>query len=1436
MLYQLLGRIHRNKKQIQLMVDPWVAPSSCLRHHLNFKGNSKVKDNKIDLLVQQYEQFTILEEESINSGFARFNTIITSLKALDEGFSSKNYVRNFHRALHTKWRAKVRVIEESKYLSPLALDELIAKKESSDDETLTSGRDDEEYTMAVRNFKKFFRRKDQKAFNGGSWSDSKNDDEDKTNDETCLMAQSSNEVTLNSSYYSNNASSLDNDSMQIEYDGLCETSLKIINKNKILKTKRDLLEKEILELNEKIKKLERSKEIEIMCKSCEELKLENGKLNKTQVKFVKFDKSANSLREMLNNQKLPSYKIGLGFDNGKASRSGTKTMSFVGSSAEKAMDGSTIKVHGSTLPGSVSRTYGEKGAEHVFSPPMSSRSNFVITKKKLIHNSIDESKKPTLKPSLKSSSFINKKVYVDQPSGFIDFQKPNYIYKLKKALYGLKQYPKAWYDRLKVFLIKREYSMGMVDNTLFMKKSKSHLIIVQIYVDDVIFGSTSQNLCDDFAKIMHDEFEISMMGELNFFLGLQIKQMEDGIFFNQSKYIKEMLKKFRLEDSKPTKTPMSMEIKLTKDHEAESVDSSKYRGTRIETIVYVELDHAGDYVDRKSTSGVCTFMGCCLTSWYQNAKRIPTRLQEIYNDPNMSDTLRDIYRTLESRYVHEGRNIDPSFYNDLSDNSVAKFTAIGFNCLLSLDEQICPRALKDDPNMSKEQRETRGMFKNVGQALHNFAMLLKKGCSQTPTLQIEDDLTGYDLKHYEAKIEAMNLILISILNDIYNSVDACTTGQAMWQRVERLMRGTVQNEVDRETRFNNEFDQFVAKPGEALYVTQVRLAKRLTKDAYDDLFDYLSQYKMLVNTSRAKKLEKSHDPLALVAHTGSSFRNPSPYYVTHLSSVVDYDDDYQGDTFQNNYEDPLIFAMVLLSRAITQCFSNPTNKCLRTSSNTRNQPIVQGDKVNIQSRSSGNDGRNTRRSFVPEEIIEGNNVQIDAGNIQRTLRTTSSVAAANVQCCNYSEKGPSYDSVFLSEVQNPSTSFVNPLFAKDNQEQKFLKKPKIINNTISDDQIDSNIIFDEPNVDVNSGSVEYDNNVQASYKLEQLARNAYKEAEKQQINAKKTSPNKKKDVETKKNVIASRMYKVKTSKKQEINTHKAKSVLPSTGLKAASSVRRPSNRDSPFNDSVLSNTKNSSEKVEISVRTNKKTYVASKNVVSNKKIITDVDVKNALKAKDVLCVSCPKIVLIPCHDKCLAEYKLNVHLKVKRALFTTPRTTNYAFVDTTLVVSKTRFSVKTTQSKSLDTTFVVSKTKIAAVTPLSARNKKRSSEVSINSVAQQVHNHEESPSTSSIIIEDHEVPFIVTTSDEQTFSISMNEADELNQEDFAEFDGNTWPDLQDPRHATPPPVAASPPLHNQHHRRCPTTEHHLRSPSANTTTPAAILSRCLAATFTTAAA
>ncbi|GKC88217.1 retrovirus-related pol polyprotein from transposon TNT 1-94 [Tanacetum coccineum] len=243
-------------------------------------------------------------------------------------------------------------------------------------------------------------------------------------------------------------------------------------------------------------------------------------------------------------------------------------------------------------------------------------------------------------------TFINEEVYVAQPPGFIDFEKSDHVYKLKKALYGLKQAPKAWYDRLKPFLIKHEYKIGMVNNILFTKKKSSNLIIVQIYVDDIIFRLTCQDMCDEFAKIIHDEFEMSMMGELNFFLGLQIKQMEDGIFFNQSKYIKEMLKKSGLEDSKQIKTPILLYLTASRPDimfsiclcarfqeapKTSHLEAVKHifryikgtthlglwypEGTGIETVVYANSNHAGDNVDRKSTSSICTFVGCCLTSW-----------------------------------------------------------------------------------------------------------------------------------------------------------------------------------------------------------------------------------------------------------------------------------------------------------------------------------------------------------------------------------------------------------------------------------------------------------------------------------------------------------------------------------------------------------------------------------------------------------------------------------------------------------------------------------------------------------------------------------------------------------------------------------------------------------------------------------------------------
>ncbi|GJS52876.1 uncharacterized mitochondrial protein-like protein, partial [Tanacetum coccineum] len=272
-------------------------------------------------------------------------------------------------------------------------------------------------------------------------------------------------------------------------------------------------------------------------------------------------------------------------------------------------------------------------------------------------------------------------------------------------------------------------------------------------------------------------------------------------------------------------------------------------------------------------------------------------------------------------------------------------------------------------------------------------------------MQSIEDLKGDDLLLHDAEMEVMNMILLSIPNEIYNSVDACTSAKDMWKRVKRLMRGTIQNKVDRETHFTNEFDLFVAEPGEAL----VSVYNRFTQLMNDLERNNMNFPTVTINTkflnSLEKKLEKSHNPLALAAHTGSSSRQTSSYYVTHPTSVVDYDDEYQQDDVHNNSEDPLVFAMLLLAKAITKNFSNPTNNRLHASSNTKNQAIIQGDMVNIQSRNSGNTERNNRRAYVQEEVVEGMNAPKETGNVQRTLRTPSSGNTSTVQCYNCSGKG-----------------------------------------------------------------------------------------------------------------------------------------------------------------------------------------------------------------------------------------------------------------------------------------------------------------------------------------------------------------------------------------------------------------------------------------------
>ncbi|GJR26649.1 putative ribonuclease H-like domain-containing protein [Tanacetum coccineum] len=240
---------------------------------------------------------------------------------------------------------------------------------------------------------------------------------------------------------------------------------------------------------------------------------------------------------------------------------------------------------------------------------------------------------------------IDEEVYVSQPPGFLDPKYPQKVYKVVKALYGLHQAPRAWYATLSTFLLKNGYRRGTIDKTLFIKKDKHDIILVQVYVDDIIFGSTKKSWCDEFEALMKSRFQMSSMGELTFFLGLQVKQKADGIFISQDKYVAEILKKFDFVNVKTASTPIETQKPLVKDEEASDVDVHLYR-SMIGSLMYLtasrpdimfavcacsrvslfdlesysDSDYAGANLDRKSTTGeyVAAASCCGQVLWIQN--------------------------------------------------------------------------------------------------------------------------------------------------------------------------------------------------------------------------------------------------------------------------------------------------------------------------------------------------------------------------------------------------------------------------------------------------------------------------------------------------------------------------------------------------------------------------------------------------------------------------------------------------------------------------------------------------------------------------------------------------------------------------------------------------------------------------------------------------
>ncbi|GKB06036.1 retrovirus-related pol polyprotein from transposon TNT 1-94, partial [Tanacetum coccineum] len=498
--------------------------------------------------------------ESIDNAFARFNTIITSLKALDEGFSSKNYVRKFLKALHSKWHVKVTAIEESKDWTSLSLDELIgnlkvyeAKKESSNDDSSTSenerkslqrSRDDKNSKSERKCFRcgdsnhlieecpKSSRNNIQRAFIGGAWSDSGEDEEEKNKDKTCLVAQASNKICLE------------------------------IN----------------LEPDEWIKNSGCSKHMTGNRKLFSTYQAYNGGnvIIGSNLRSNIIGKVKESLNVTFDETPPPPKTLPLEDDD------------LV---EEEAIEVNKTKPLGNDLE--------DKSLEN------NEIINIKESKSHPLDNVIGNLNQRTLRSQAQDKNFrlfqmdvksaflngfINEEVYVAQPQGFIDFAKPNHVYRLKKALYGLKQAPKACFIRLfgiTVALIKvsaaqeerKDIEGESVDNTKYRGIIGSSLYLT-VSRPDIMF---SVCLC---ARFQEDP-KISHLEAVKRIFRYVKGTMHLGLWYP--------------------------------------------KGSGIETIVYVDSDHAGDYVDRKSTTSICTFMGCCLTSWFskkQTALAISTTKAE----------------------------------------------------------------------------------------------------------------------------------------------------------------------------------------------------------------------------------------------------------------------------------------------------------------------------------------------------------------------------------------------------------------------------------------------------------------------------------------------------------------------------------------------------------------------------------------------------------------------------------------------------------------------------------------------------------------------------------------------------------------------------------------------------------------------------------------
>ncbi|KAH9744129.1 hypothetical protein KPL70_003555 [Citrus sinensis] len=582
-----------------------------------YEGTNQVKESKISRYTRQYELFQMEQNESVYSMYTRFTDIVNTPGALGKTFSNSEKVNKIIRSLPKEWRPKRTAIEEAKDLNILPIDDLIgslifyeedlaaergneekkknialkATKYESDGE---SEPNDEELAMLARRSECPLLNKLKKKAMVATWDDSDEDSSDEEESQEVsnlvLIAIGDNDDLNEGLKKKKNKWYLDSGCSRhmTENYAWFSSFTKIKNGGDVFFG--DNSKGKILEIGDPSRGITTRSSLRNTCKHAAFI---------SQIERKSFADAENNESWIMAMQEELNQ-----FERNKVWELVPKPehQSIIGTKwvFRNKMDESGVVVRNKARL--VAQGYNqEEGIDfyETFAPVARLESIRMLLAFACHKDFI------LFQTDVKSAflnGYIMEEVYVKQPPGFENEKFPNHVYKLSKALYGLKQAPRAWYDRLKNFLLDNGFSMGKADTTLFIKNKNQDILVVQICVDDIIFGSTNESLCKEFSSCMSKEFEMSMMGELKYFLGLQIKQNNEGIFINQAKYVKDLLKRFGIDESNTKNTPMSTTIKLGKDEK--------------------DADFAGYKVNRKSTSGTCHFLDHSLVSWFSKKQNL----------------------------------------------------------------------------------------------------------------------------------------------------------------------------------------------------------------------------------------------------------------------------------------------------------------------------------------------------------------------------------------------------------------------------------------------------------------------------------------------------------------------------------------------------------------------------------------------------------------------------------------------------------------------------------------------------------------------------------------------------------------------------------------------------------------------------------------------